>query len=176
MTWALGGKENGVAISKATLGPAIKSVRMARGLTQEQLAAKVGMNKGSVALVEQGRRAVSLETLNNVANALNVPPACLAILGSTAIGKNKAATEFMESLQKLISAIVLAQAQFRAEEKGERSKRRTVEIESEQFHNLADLLTMYGTLAKGASQGAKQLHRTQGLPGTTGASRMTSRG
>lgn len=100
-----------MAIEKETLGAAIKRVRLARGLTQVQLAEASGLSKGgnSIALIEQGRRFVSVDTLNALANALHVPAACLAILGSKKIGTSKAATDFMHSLQKVISAVIEAQ-------------------------------------------------------------------
>lgn len=103
-----------MAIDKASLGAAIKRVRAIRGMTQVELAKSAGLSDGgkSVALIEQGRRSVSLESLNAIADALDIPPACLTVLGSTKIGKNKAATAFMESLQRLISAVLLAQEDY----------------------------------------------------------------
>ena len=103
-----------MAIEKASLGAAIKHVRTVRGMTQVELARTAGLSDGgkSLALIEQGRRSVSLETLNAIADALDIPPACLTVLGSTKIGKNKAATALMESLQKLISAVLLAQEEY----------------------------------------------------------------
>lgn len=100
-----------MAIEKETLGAAIKQVRLARGLTQVQLAEAAGLSKGgnSIALIEQGNRFVSVDTLNALADALDVPAACLAILGSRKIGTNKAATDFMHSLQRVITAVIEAQ-------------------------------------------------------------------
>lgn len=100
-----------MAIEKQSLGAAIKRVRLARGLTQVQLAEAAGLSKGgnSIALIEQGKRFVSVDTLDLLAEALDVPVACLAILGSRKIGTNKAATDFMHSLQKVISAVIAAQ-------------------------------------------------------------------
>ena len=117
-----------MSIEKETLGAAIKQVRLARGLTQVQLAEAAGLSKGgnSIALIEQGKRFVSVDTLNELANALDVPPACLAILGSQKIGTNKAATEFMHSLQQVISAVILAQEQLPKEEKGKQPNRAAV--------------------------------------------------
>jgi transcriptional regulator with XRE-family HTH domain len=114
-----------MAIEKHALGAAIKRVRMARGLTQVELAAAAGLSKGgkSIALVEQGKRFVSVDTLNALAGALDIPPACLAILGSKTIGKNKAATEFMKSLQNLVSTVVVADEELRSQENGGRNKK-----------------------------------------------------
>jgi transcriptional regulator with XRE-family HTH domain len=117
-----------MSLEKETLGAAIKQVRLARGLTQVQLAALAGLSKGgnSIALIEQGKRFVSVDTLNELADALDVPPACLALLGSQKIKTNKAATEFMQRLQQVISAVIRAQEQLPGEEKAERKKRRMV--------------------------------------------------
>ncbi len=106
-----------MAIEKETLGAAIKRVRLARGLTQIQLAEAAGLSKGgnSIALIEQGKRFVSVDTLNALADALDVPAACLAILGSQKIGTNKAATEFMQSLQKVITAVIHAQEEMQGD-------------------------------------------------------------
>jgi transcriptional regulator with XRE-family HTH domain len=108
-----------MAIAKEMLGAAVRQVRLARGLTQVELAEAAGLSKGgnSIALIEQGKRFVSVDTLNALARALDVPPACLAILGSEKIGTNKAATEFMRSLQKVITAVIDAEQTLRSERK-----------------------------------------------------------
>jgi transcriptional regulator with XRE-family HTH domain len=113
-----------MAIRKETLGAAIRRVRLARGLTQVELAGAAGLSKGgnSIALIEQGKRFVSVDTLNALADALDVPAACLAILGSRKIGTNKAATEFMQSLQKVITAVIDAQEAAQDGGKVERKK------------------------------------------------------
>jgi transcriptional regulator with XRE-family HTH domain len=113
-----------MAIKKETLGAAIKQVRVARGLTQVQLAEAAGLSKAgnSVALIEQGKRFVSVETLNALAEALDVPAACLAILGSRRIGTNKTATEFVRSLQKVILSVIQAQEAVRCDGGNERKK------------------------------------------------------
>ncbi|HEY5313385.1 MAG TPA: helix-turn-helix transcriptional regulator [Pirellulales bacterium] len=114
-----------MAIRKEALGAAIKRVRRVRGLTQVQLAEAAGLSKGgnSIALIEQGRRFVSVATLNALADALDVPAACLAILGSRKIGTNKAATDFVHSLQKVISAVMDAQEAAQSDASGEGKKR-----------------------------------------------------
>jgi transcriptional regulator with XRE-family HTH domain len=134
-----------MTIDKATLGTAIKKVRSARGLTQAELAKAAGLSEGgkSVALIEQGRRSVSVDSLNSIANALNVPSACLTILGSQSIGKNKAATDFMKSLQDLILKVIVAEQQLAAEAKGERAKREMVSSEQKRLSEVAALFRTY---------------------------------
>src|SRR5712691_9716533 len=65
-----------MAIETAALGAAIKQVRLIRRMTQVELAKAAGLSKGgnSVALIEQGRRSVSMETLNAIALGLEIPP------------------------------------------------------------------------------------------------------
>jgi hypothetical protein len=56
--------------------------------------------------------------LNALAEALDIPPACLAILGSRSIGRDKVATQFMKELQRLISSVLLAQKKLGAKPAG----------------------------------------------------------
>ena len=51
----------------------MREVRRARGLTQEQLAAELGMLAPNYARVEQGRQNVTIDTVVRVAQALGVP-------------------------------------------------------------------------------------------------------
>ena len=52
----------------------MREVRRARGLTQEQLAAELGMLAPNYARVEQGRQNVTVDTVVRVAQVLGVPP------------------------------------------------------------------------------------------------------
>lgn len=83
-------------IDKKLTGKAIAMFREKRGLTQAELNAKVGMS--TVQHIEQGRNAVSLDCLNKIAEALDVPAACIALLGSTVGSDDKV----LESLQSLL--------------------------------------------------------------------------
>jgi transcriptional regulator with XRE-family HTH domain len=55
------------------LGAAIRAARFARGMTQEDLAARVGITRASVASYETGRRKVSAEVLIQIARACAAP-------------------------------------------------------------------------------------------------------
>ena len=98
---------------------------MVRGLTQSQLAKLLGFSSGGVALIEQGKRAVSMATLNAIAKALDLPPGCLAILGSRSGGKSKLLADFVESLKQAISKLIIAQSAMAAENQKNSSKKRT---------------------------------------------------
>lgn len=50
----------------------IKKYRSDRGLTQEDLAEKVGVSRVYIGYVEQGRNTPSLETLEKIAKALKI--------------------------------------------------------------------------------------------------------
>ena len=102
-----------MTIDKKLLGAAIKQVRTARDLSQVQLAKAAGLSKSgnSVALIERGERFVSLATLNAIAQVLDIPAACLAILGSSQIEGSEGATDLMKSLQSLIAATITAQVE-----------------------------------------------------------------
>jgi transcriptional regulator with XRE-family HTH domain len=55
-----------------TIGTNIRTIRKARGMSQEQLAAGIGLLRTSVANIEAGRQRVPLHTLEPIAAALNV--------------------------------------------------------------------------------------------------------
>jgi transcriptional regulator with XRE-family HTH domain len=107
-----------MAIEKALLGKAIRHVRELRGMSQAALAEAAGLRGNSVALIERGQRGVSMDTLNELADALRVPAACLTMLGTSQIAGQRESVPFVTSLQKLILATIVAQARLEAEEEG----------------------------------------------------------
>lgn len=54
----------------AILGNAIRSARLERKVTQDQLGKAVGLTRTSVVNIEKGRQKVPLDTLYNIARAL----------------------------------------------------------------------------------------------------------
>lgn len=50
----------------------LKALRMGKGMTLEELAAKIGKSASAVCLYEQGKREPNLETLRRLAAALGV--------------------------------------------------------------------------------------------------------
>ena len=64
------------------LGIAINTLRKWRGLTQEDLAEAMNVSVGYISLMENGRRAPTVETCNAIAKALNIDVVVLMILGS----------------------------------------------------------------------------------------------
>ena len=75
------------------------SIRKLRGLTQAELAKAIGEASNTMAILERGERAFSLKLLNALGKALDVPAACLAIMGSPSTGtKNLAASQVLAKL------------------------------------------------------------------------------
>ena len=60
------------AILTKTICKRIKKYRSDRGLTQEDLAEKVGVSRVYIGYVEQGRNTPSLEILEKISKALKV--------------------------------------------------------------------------------------------------------
>ena len=56
-----------------SLGKKIQRKRKDLGLTQDELAEKVGISLTYMGFIEQGRYAPSLEVLNKIAKALKIP-------------------------------------------------------------------------------------------------------
>jgi DNA-binding XRE family transcriptional regulator len=59
------------------VGEAIRSIRLAQGMTQQQLATAVGFLRTSVVNIEAGRQRVPLATLYDIADALGVQATAL---------------------------------------------------------------------------------------------------
>lgn len=94
-------------IDQKQLGEAVRSVRKLRHLTQAELAKAVGLAPNTVAILERGERPCSLRTLNALAKALNVPAACLAVMGSpNPSSKSSVASQMLLKLQSLITTII----------------------------------------------------------------------
>ena len=63
-------------------GKAIRICRAARGLSQKNLATKVGLDSSHISLIEAEKRSPSLETIERIAKSLNVPLHLLTLLAS----------------------------------------------------------------------------------------------
>ena len=56
------------------LGLNIKKLRKKQNLSQEQLADLTGLHRTYIGAVERGERNISINNIEKIANALNVPP------------------------------------------------------------------------------------------------------
>jgi len=141
-------------IDQETLGAAIKAVRNARDLTQSQLAKRLGFSAGGLALIEQGKRTVSMATLNAISHALEIPPGCLAILGTRSSGKSKPLADFVESLKQLITTLIVAQQELTADDHQAGTKKRATKKTAKlRNHRVSEAARLVGTLAERPAKG-----------------------
>ena len=87
----------------SSIGNAIKLCRTKRGLTQGELAERVGFSVSYLSLIEKGKRTPDLEVLNQTAQALNMP---LNLLVFLATDKTELA-ELDRSVAEKLSYLVL---------------------------------------------------------------------
>ncbi len=59
-------------IQRQNMGASIRSMRMRRGLSLEQLAQKAGITRANLTSIEAGKYSAGLDVLNKIANALGV--------------------------------------------------------------------------------------------------------
>ena len=64
------------------LGRSIKMCRTSRGLSQEELARKIGLSVSYVSLIEAGKRDPAMSTVEEIADALGVPLSLLTFLAA----------------------------------------------------------------------------------------------
>lgn len=83
-----------------TIGENIKQLRLARGMTQEELANRLGVKKSAISKYEKGH-VVNLKrsTIEKLAIALNVQPT--TIMGWTIDSESEEVKEFMEKVKKM---------------------------------------------------------------------------
>jgi transcriptional regulator with XRE-family HTH domain len=55
------------------MGKTIRQLRIDRGLTQSELAAKIGSTQAYVSMLESSARGISLDLLKAIASTLDVP-------------------------------------------------------------------------------------------------------
>lgn len=87
----------------SSIGDAIKLCRNKRGLTQGELAERVGFSVSYLSLIEKGKRTPDLEVLDKIAKALNMP---LNLLVFLATDKTELA-ELDRSVAEKLSYLVL---------------------------------------------------------------------
>lgn len=69
------------------LGEAIRKVRKAQNLTQEQLGKRIGVQRAQISRLEKGNSTITIPTLSRVFQALGIPTATLdlGIAGKVAL-------------------------------------------------------------------------------------------
>ena len=58
-------------------GQTVRHLRLEQGISQEELAERCGLHRTYISDVELGKRNVSLENIEHIAKALNIPLASL---------------------------------------------------------------------------------------------------
>lgn len=59
---------------KSLFGNEVRAARLSMGISQEELAFLCGLHRTYISDIERGTRNVSLENIEKIARALNVPP------------------------------------------------------------------------------------------------------
>lgn len=105
-----------MSINKNQLGRAIRDVRKLRGYSQAALGQKAGLQGNTIALIERGQRGVSIDALNDLAKALDLPAACLTMLGTSQLKGDSQNIGLVKSIQQLILSTLAAQKQLQMKE------------------------------------------------------------
>ena len=84
------------------LGKNIKHIRTLKGLSQEQLAEKIGKTPHYIALIETGRCGISVPTIVDISNALKVDINVLfeSLVTSTTPKNSKSVLETLDNFDK----------------------------------------------------------------------------
>lgn len=90
-------------MTKLEISSRLKGIRNRKGLTQDEVAKNSDVTYGYYKMIEQGTRSPSLETVENIAKALNVAP--LILLNDRVEIMNAQADEEEERLRELFSDI-----------------------------------------------------------------------
>lgn len=69
--------------SRKNYAKAFRIVRAAFGLSQAELAAKMGLSPSQLSLIEAGRRQPSLRVVESLAEAVTIPSALVTLLASS---------------------------------------------------------------------------------------------
>jgi transcriptional regulator with XRE-family HTH domain len=62
---------------KQTVAKNVRTLRLERGHTQEELSALAGINRNYTGMIERGERSPTVETLEKLAKALDIDPVAL---------------------------------------------------------------------------------------------------
>jgi transcriptional regulator with XRE-family HTH domain len=69
---------------KQTVAKNIRMLRLARGLTQEELSELAGINRNYTGMIEREERSPTVDTLEKIAAALKVDPVAMLEVGTAA--------------------------------------------------------------------------------------------
>jgi transcriptional regulator with XRE-family HTH domain len=98
-------------IDPARLGKVLREVRLSKKMSLRKTAAMAGVSETYLCLLEKGERGASLETLNTLAEVLDVPAVLLTFL-CTEPKQNGRFNKLVQSTQSAIRAAIEAQAEL----------------------------------------------------------------
>ncbi len=91
-----------VKIDKLKLGPVIQEIRTTLGISREALCEKSGLSASYLSLLENGKRGIGMDHLNQIAEILGVPASLFVVLASeVSDDKNNLEGRFLGTLQEL---------------------------------------------------------------------------
>ena len=94
-------------IDKVKLGSAIKKIRSDLKITQKELAEKTGLTENYLSLLENGKRGIGFDKLNEIAGVFRIPAHLLVVLASDAPKKaEKDAKRLLQLIQKLSRQVI----------------------------------------------------------------------
>lgn len=64
-------------VIRRTFGDRVRAARLARSISQEELALRCGLDRSYVGQVERGERNLTLENIYRIAEGLGIPPSDL---------------------------------------------------------------------------------------------------
>ena len=90
-----------------TIGERIKQCRLERGMTQKDLAERMGISPICISQYETGKRVPKIETIDRIASAIGVDPAYLSKRGGENMlnVKNRPASEKEQEAIRILQAV-----------------------------------------------------------------------
>lgn len=80
------------------IGERIKTMRLSRGLTQDEVGAQLGVTRSAVSFWEHGQRTLSSDVINGLADVFNVRPS--SIIEDEIPGEDDELYELRESMRR----------------------------------------------------------------------------
>ncbi len=87
-------------INKSKLGGAIKKIRRALDITQDELSKRTGLTITYLSLLENGKRGIGMDHLNDIAHVFGVPACLLVVLAADVRDRpNEDADQLLKQIQ-----------------------------------------------------------------------------
>ena len=91
-------------------GKALKIARAIKGIQQAELARKAGLDPSYVCMLEKGKRRPSLETIERLSSALEIPTHLFSILATEKVDLNRADAEELTRVGESLARLILTDA------------------------------------------------------------------